>query len=102
MTPDNHLYKLQLRELDNFTSHIDQVKLYAIDKEESWHLCPLVYAYHNKLGYTTFKLLLDDEKRIDLTPAQILSLKFLQSIPHSRTAYFIFKINGHNRKPFPI
>jgi len=29
---DGWFYKLQLRELDNYTSHIDQVKLYAVDQ----------------------------------------------------------------------
>lgn len=38
----NHVYNLQLRELDNFSSHIDQVKLYAVDNQGKWHLCPLI------------------------------------------------------------
>jgi len=90
-------YKLQLRELDNFTSHIDQVKLYAIDHYGTWHNCPLVIAEHNNT-YITLKLLLNDDKRIDLEPTQIITLKFTPSIPYQKTAYFIFEINGHNKK----
>lgn len=32
----NGAYDLQLQELDNFTSHIDQVKLYAVDNLGEW------------------------------------------------------------------
>jgi hypothetical protein len=94
------VYKLQLRELDNFTSHIDQVKLYAVDDEGEWHNCPLIYARHSELGKVTWKLLFDDENRIDLTPTQTVNLKFLPAI-YGETAYFIFEINGYNSKPVP-
>jgi hypothetical protein len=90
-------YKLQLQELDNFTSHIDQVKLYAIDQNGKWHICPLITAKLNNTDIT-LKLLFDDDKRIDLLPAETINLKFLPSIPQSQTAYFIFEINGYNRK----
>jgi len=98
---ENGFYKLQLRELDNFTSHIDQVKLYAVDYEGEWHLCPLIYAYHSELGKVTLKLLFDDDNRVDLKPTEIIKLKFVQSIPYSKVAYFIFEINGYNSKPNP-
>lgn len=94
---DGLFYKLQLRELDNFTSHIDQVKLYAVDRSGRWRLCPLTYAKHND-AYVTLKLLFDDNQRIDLAPSEIIELKFLPSIPYNETAYFIFKINGYNPK----
>jgi len=93
------VYKLQLRELDEFTSHIDQVKLYAVDGEEVWHNCPLIHAYHTELGKVTWKLIFDDDNRVDLEPTEIIDLKFLPSIPYHETAYFIFEINGHNPKP---
>lgn len=96
----NYVYKLQLRELDNFTSHIDQVKLYAIDNQGKRHLCPLTYAYQNELGQVTWRLFFDDEKRVDLTPTQTIDIKFLPSIPYSLTVYFIFEINGYNPKGF--
>lgn len=95
---ENGVYKLQLRELDNFTSHIDQVKLYAVDSEGEWHLCPLTYAYHSELGKVTWKLFFDDEKRVALTPTQTIDLKFLPSIPYGKTVDFIFELNGYNRK----
>lgn len=94
---DGLFYKLQLRELDNFTSHIDQVKLYAIDQNGEWHKCPLTIAKHNGT-YVTLKLLFDDEWRVDLKPSQTIDLKFIPSIPYSQTTHFIFEINGHNKK----
>jgi hypothetical protein len=93
---ENGMYKVQLRELDNFTSHIDQAKLYAIDYEGKWHLCPLTYAYHNERGIVTWKLLFDDSNRVDLKPSETIDLKLASSTLH--TAYYIFEINGHNRK----
>jgi hypothetical protein len=95
---ENGVYKLQLKELDNYTSHIDQVKLYAVDYQGIWHTCPLTYAYHNELGKVTSKLFFDDSKRVDLEPTEIINLKFAPSIPPSQTAYFIFEINGYNMK----
>jgi len=95
---ENGVYKLQLRELDNYTSHIDQVKLYAVDYQGKWRLCPLTYAYHNELGKVTSKLFFDDSKRVDLEPTEVIDLKFTPSIPPSQTAYFTFEINGYNMK----
>jgi len=96
---ENSIYKLQLRELDEFTSHIDQVKLYAVDGEGEWCLCPLTYAYHNELGKVKHTLRFDDDNRVDLKPTEIIDLKFGQPIPYSETEYFIFEINGYNLKP---
>jgi hypothetical protein len=90
------VYKLQLRELDNYTSHIDQVKLYAVDYEGEWHLCPLTYAYHNLLGKVKHTLRFDDDHRVDLKPREVITLKFGQ--PECETAYFMFEINGYNFK----
>jgi len=90
------VYKLQLRELDNHTSHIDQVRLYAVDGEGEWHLCALTYAYHNKLGKVKHTLRFDDDNRVDLKPTEVIDLKFTQL--GCETAYFIFEINGYNIK----
>ena len=95
---ENGVYNLQLRELDEFTSHIDQAKLYAVDGEGEWHLCPLTYAYHNELGRVKHTLRFDDSDRVDLEPTEIIDLKFGLPIPHSETAYFVFEINGYNMK----
>lgn len=93
---ENGAYNLQLRELDNHTSHIDQVRLYAVDYEGEWHLCPLTYAYHNELGKVKHTLRFDDDNRVDLKPTEIISLRFAQ--PECEPAYFIFEINGYNKK----
>jgi hypothetical protein len=95
---ENGVYKLQLRELDEFTSHIDQVKLYAVDYQGRWHLCPLTYTYHSELGNVKYTLLFDDDTRVNLEPMETIVLKFAQSTPHSQTASFIFEINGYNMK----
>ena len=95
--PTKHLYNLQLRELDQFTSHIDQIKLYALDFSGKSEQCPLVSA---KLGNKplTGRLLLDDERRVDLTPDQIINVEFLQTVPYRETKSFVFEINGYNSK----
>lgn len=95
---ENGVYKLQLRELDEFTSHIDQVKLYAVDNNGKWHLCPLTYAYHSELGKVAWKLLFDDSIRVNLEPTETIDLNFLPSIPYNQTAHFVFEINGYNMK----
>jgi len=95
---ENGDYKLQLRELDNFTSHIDQVRLYAVDYEGEWHLCPLTYAYHNELGKVKHTLRFDDDNRVDLKPTEVIDLEFAPPISYDKTAYFIFEINGFNKK----
>jgi len=95
---DKGVYKLQLRELQNNTSHIDQVKLYAVDYEGEWHLCPLTYAYHSELGKVKHTLRFDDDNHVDLKPTEVTDLKFAPSIPYGETARFIFEINGYNMK----
>jgi len=97
LVPQNNICKLQISELDNFTSYIDQVKLYAVGDDGVWRICPLVYANHSTLGKITNQLLLDDEIRIELKPSQITSLNFFSLISHEETRY-IFEINGHNPK----
>jgi hypothetical protein len=98
LTPENGVYRVELRELDNYTSHLDQVRLYAVDGQGEWHLSPLLYADHSELGRVTWKLRFDDENRVDMMPTQTIALRFLPSIPYSQTAYFVFEVNGHNRK----
>jgi hypothetical protein len=95
---ENGVYKLQLWELDNHTSHIDQVRLYTVDYEGERHLCPLTYAYHSELGKVKHTLRFDDENRVDLEPTEMIDLKFALSTPYDETAYFIFEINGYNHK----
>jgi hypothetical protein len=96
LVKDGIFYKLSLRELDNFTSHIDQVRLYAVDSRGEWHICPLASAIHSELGWVTLQLRFDDNTRVDLTPTQTINLKF--TYLKDDIAYFTFEINGHNRK----
>jgi hypothetical protein len=98
LVPEHRLYKLSLRELDEFTSHIDYVKLYAVDNNVKKYKCHLVQAVHNELGHVEGLLLLDDGSRVDLNPLQTIDLKF--TAPNTNEiAYFIFEINGYNIKP---
>lgn len=98
LVKDGIFYKLSLRELDEFTSHIDQVKLYAVDANGMMHTCILTSAIHSQLGRVTAFLWLDDEIRVDLHPTEKIDLKFTLPCFHGNIAYFIFEINGHNRK----
>ena len=96
LVKDGFFYKLSLRELDEFTSHIDQVRLYAVDSDGDWHICPLFSAVHSERGWVTLSLRFDDEIRVDLAPTETIELKFTHL--GDDIAYFIFEINGHNIK----
>ncbi len=98
LTSEHGLYKLKLCELDNFTSHIDYVRLFAVSKRGIWYSCPLVYAKQNNLEYVTVKLLFDDGKRVDLYPNQTIDLLFISLIPKEETLCIIFELNGYNAK----
>jgi hypothetical protein len=97
LVPDGYFYMLSLRELDEFTSHIDYVKLYAVNTNGEWYNCYLVKAVHSELGYVTAPLLFDDNRRVNLTPQQTIDLTFLPP-QTNEIAYFIFEINGYNAK----
>jgi hypothetical protein len=90
-------YGVQLRELDNFTSHIDQVRLYAVDDEGEEYLCPLTHAYHSELDNVKHMLRFDDDTRVDLKPTERIDLRF--GPPECQIEHFIFEINGYNPKP---
>ena len=90
-------YRIQLRELDNFTSHIDQVRLYAVDDGGEEYLCPLTHAYHSELDNVKHTLQFDDDTRVDLKPTEIIDLRF--GPPECQIEHFIFEINGYNLKP---
>ena len=90
-------YRVQLRELDNFTSHIDQVRLYAVDDEGEEYLCPLTHAYHSELDNVKHMLQFDDDTRVDLKPTERIDLRF--GPPECQIEHFIFEINGYNPKP---
>ena len=90
-------YRVQLRELDNFTSHIDQVRLYAVDDGGEEYLCPLTHAYHSELDSVKHTLRFDDDTRVDLKPTERIDLRF--GSPECQIEHFIFEINGYNLKP---
>lgn len=95
LDPFGRLAMLSLRELDENVSHIDLVKLHAVEKGD-WHECPLLLAWHNEL-LVKEELSLDDETRIDLAPGERTDLLF--KIPIGVNAeYFVFEINGYNFK----
>ena len=98
LVPDKNFYKLSLRELDEFTSHIDHVKLYVVDSDGEMHEIHLTKAFHGEVGDVKELLLHDDESRVDLTPKQTIDLTF--TVPRVTETAFIFEINGYNYK-FP-
>jgi hypothetical protein len=95
-SPSGFPYRLRLRELDNFTSHIDHVRLFAIDENEQWHLCPLTFANHSEAGPVTLIVMFNDDWRVDLRPNETIDMHFLPSI--GNPAYFVFEISGYNSK----
>jgi len=98
LTPISSLCMLQLRELDNYTSHIDYVKLYAVDSEGNWHQCQLILAWHSQLGSVITELSYDDSVRVDLTPQQKIQLIFLIPNDIDDIQSFVFELNGYNMK----
>ena len=99
LAPDKNFYKLSLRELDEFTSHIDYVKLYVVDSDGEMHETHLTKVVHSEFGDVKELLLHDDDTRVDLTPEQTIDLRFI--VPDiDDVAYFMFEINGYNMK-FP-
>lgn len=98
LVKDGAFYKISLRELDEFTSHIDQVKLYAIAINGETHVLNLTKAVHNELGNIRTILLSDDDNRVDLYPTQTINLEFTLPGFDGNIAFFIFEINGHNKK----
>ena len=97
LVSEKNSYKLSLRELDEFTSHIDQVKLYVVDDDGEMRETHLTKAVHSLLGDVKEPLLHDDDTRLDLTPQQTVDLEF--TVPNiDDVACFTFEINGCNWK----
>lgn len=100
IVPAGRLAMLSLRELDNFTSHIDYIKLYIADEIGNRHECSVIFARHNELGPVTEKLLYDDSTRVDIAPGERTDLWFLLPKDVASIQYFVFQINGYNSKPY--
>lgn len=98
LVPENGSYKMQLRELDAFTSHIDSVRLFALGEDGSRHTCKLLNAQHSELGRVRRQLLRDDGIRTDLEPTQVIELSFNMPGSCKRAFEFVFEINGFNSK----
>lgn len=98
LNPAGRLCMLSLRELEPHTSHMDQVKLYAVDSDGNWHECSLILAQHSQLGQVTTELSLDDDVRVDLAPEETTQLHFLLPKDIGNIQHFIFELNGYNRK----
>lgn len=84
--------KLQLRELDAFTSHIDRVKVYAIDSNLDRYEAELIYAQHSSLGPVTYELRYDDGLRTNLAPEQQIALQFMLPTSFKDFEWFAFEI----------
>jgi hypothetical protein len=97
LAPEKNSYKLSLRELDEFTSHIDYVKLYVVGSDGEMYGCHLKKAVHSELEDVKEQLLQNDDIRVNLEPSQMIDLEL--TVPNiSEIAYFIFEIDGHNTK----
>jgi len=77
-------------------STIDQVKLYAVDADGSRHLCPLTKAVHSIDGNVLLKLLLNDDRNIDMFLMDTLDLTFVVLWPSAKIQSYVFLIEGCN------
>ncbi len=90
LKPQGKIYKLLLRELDEYTSHINNVRLY-----DEKHECTLVKALHSRNGNVT-QTLTSQNERIDLKPKETLELNFTSET--NCCSPFTFEIKGYNVK----
>jgi len=98
LAPENGKLMLSLRELDEYTSHIDYIKLFAAYDNGITRECHLIQAKHNKLGNVKRTLMFDDAKRVDLYPSQAIDVQFVAPPHFNEVDFFIFEINGVNYK----
>ncbi|MDH5771272.1 MAG: hypothetical protein OEZ25_08300, partial [Candidatus Bathyarchaeota archaeon] len=75
-------------------SVIDQVKLYAVDKDGNYRLCPLIKAEHSTLGKVLPQLLLSDDYRVQMLLLETTDLTFI--MPYQNVESFTFIIEGCN------
>jgi len=90
--------RFRLREgwpgLNYSESVIDQVKLYAVDKDGNRHLCPLISAKHSTLRNVLLRLLLSDDYRAQMLLLETIDLTFI--MPYQNVQSFTFVIEGCN------
>lgn len=94
LVSEDDLYSLSLRELNESLSHIDYVKLYAVDTEGMMYENHLIHAIHSELGNVKQLLKFDDGNRVNLGPSQTIDLRFNVSDVENMI-YFIFEIQGY-------
>ncbi|MEM2112306.1 MAG: hypothetical protein QXX08_10610 [Candidatus Bathyarchaeia archaeon] len=94
--PINYTYLLRLTEHPKTHSYIDQVKLYAILKNNILIQLPLISAIHSEYGNVLPQLLSSDDVRTDTEARQTIDLKFLALPPFIKVESFLFTIEGHN------
>jgi hypothetical protein len=99
-------YQFQLIEHPKTHSYIDQVKLYAVVEDGRTIRLPLIGAEHSDDGNVLSKLLLSDDKKIDILGADLnggiserIDLKFATLSPKLEVTRFIFEIEGNNMLP---
>ncbi len=97
---NNYKAQFRLREgwegLTYSCSHLDQIKLYAIDIHGNQLPCPLVSAVHSISGNVLPQLLLNDDWRFDFYLLETIDLKFIVPYQTDEIQGFNFVIEGHN------
>lgn len=79
----------------NFSeSVIDQVKLYAVDKNGKRYLCPLISATHSSLGNVLPQLMASDDYKVQTLLLETIDLKFV--VAYQNVQGFAFVIEGCN------
>jgi len=95
---NNYKATFRLREgwegLNYSESVIDQVKLYAVDNDGNFHLCPLTHANHSSLGNVLPQLLKSDDVRVQTLLLETIDLTFIVS--YKNVQNFTFVIEGCN------
>lgn len=92
----NNAYLLRLVEHPLTHSYIDQVKLYALLKDNTMVQLPLINAKHSTYGNVLPQLLFDDEWKTDTAANQVIDLKFSALWPNMKINGFLFQIEGNN------
>jgi hypothetical protein len=75
--------------LNSSESVIDQVKLYAVDKDGNYRLCPLIKAGHSTLGKVLPQLLLSDYYRVQMLLLETTDLTLIVSYQNVESFTFI-------------
>lgn len=101
-------YQLRLTEHPQTSSHIDQIKFYAILKDKTLVELPLMWAWHSEDGYVRRQLLFSDDWKTDLLgenhnngTSQSIYLRFIAPPSNKEVIGFLFVIEGNNKEIKP-